>query len=144
MPERKLVNRSAAVEHLPGEGVAEKAEASAREVPASKGEAAPGSAPVKTAVQNPSTHAEPSHTDAAAEKPARFVVQAGAFAENAAAKEVRAKLDKLGFKTFVQTTETSDGKRIRVRVGPFSSREEADKVQARIKAAGVSAAVLTL
>jgi DedD protein len=79
----------------------------------------------------------------AADKP-RFVVQAGAFADNAPAKEVRTKVEKLGLKTFVQTADTAEGKRIRVRVGPFNSREEADKVLARMKTAGVPAVVLAL
>jgi DedD protein len=143
MPERKPVNRSASVEQLPAESVAAMAEEPAREMPAPKAEALPASVPAKAAVQNPPAHPEPSRAEAAAEKSAKFVVQAGAFADIAAAKEVRAKVEKLGFKTFVQTTETSEGKRVRVRIGPFSSREEADKVLASVKAAGVSAAVLT-
>jgi DedD protein len=40
--------------------------------------------------------------------------------------------------------ETSEGKRIRVRVGPFASRAEADKAAARVKALGLPAAILTL
>ncbi len=80
----------------------------------------------------------------AAEKPSRFVVQAGAFADNASAKEVRGKVDKLGLKTFVETANTPEGKRIRVRVGPFNSKEEAEKAQARMKSGGVSAVVLNL
>ena len=53
-------------------------------------------------------------------------------------------LQKLGLKTYTQVAETSQGSRIRVRVGPFASREEADRAQARIKAAGSQAVVLTL
>lgn len=79
---------------------------------------------------------------ATADKPSRFVVQAGAFADNASAKEVRGKVDKLGLKTFVETANTAEGKRIRVRVGPFNSKEEAEKILARMKAGGVSAVVL--
>ncbi len=91
------------------------------------------------------SHAEPSsRAEAAEDKAPRFIVQAGAFSENSAAREVRGKVEKLGLKTFVQVAETSDGKRIRVRVGPFGSRDEAEKVLARVKAAGISAAVLTL
>lgn len=146
MPERKPVNRSATVGQLPPESVAAMVEEPAREIPVPKAVAVPASAPspAKAAVLNPPAHIEPSHAEAGAEKSVKFVVQAGAFAELAAAKEARAKVEKLGFKTFVQTTETSEGKRVRVRIGPFSSREEADKVQARLKAAGLSAAVLSL
>lgn len=79
-----------------------------------------------------------------AEGSARYVVQVGAFAESAAAREVRLKMEKLGLKTYTQVAETSAGKRIRVRLGPFVTRAEADKAQARAKEAGVAAVVLTL
>lgn len=74
----------------------------------------------------------------------RFVVQVGAFAEASAAREARGKVEKLGLKTYTQVVETGSGPRTRVRVGPFASREEADKASARLKSAGLSAAVLTL
>lgn len=88
---------------------------------------------------------KPSETDKdTAKKEGRFVVQVGAFTENAAAHEVRLKVEKLGLKTYAQGTETAQGHRIRVRAGPFSTRDEAEKAQAKIKASGVSAVVLPL
>jgi len=80
----------------------------------------------------------------AAKKEGRFVVQVGAFTENAAAHEMRLKVEKLGLKTYAQVADTAQGHRIRVRVGPFASRDEAEKAQAKIKAAGEQAVVLTL
>lgn len=77
-------------------------------------------------------------------KDGRFVVQVGAFADTAAARETRQKVEKLGLKTYTQVAETSQGSRIRVRVGPFASREEAERAQSKIKAAGSNAVVLTL
>ena len=74
----------------------------------------------------------------------RFVVQVGAFAEVTAAREARQKVEKLGLKTYTQVVETSAGKRIRVRVGPFGSRGEADKAADKIKSAGLPSAVYTL
>ncbi|MEO8154964.1 MAG: SPOR domain-containing protein [Rhizobacter sp.] len=74
----------------------------------------------------------------------RFVVQVGAFAEVTAAREARQKVEKLGLKTYTQVVETSGGKRIRVRVGPFGSRGEADKAADKIKSAGLPSAVYTL
>lgn len=74
----------------------------------------------------------------------RFVVQVGAFGEVAAAREVRQKVEKLGLKTYTQVVETSAGKRIRVRVGPFNEREEAEKAVAKLRQAGMSPALLTL
>ena len=74
----------------------------------------------------------------------RFVVQVGAFAEVTAAREARQKVEKLGLKTYTQVVETSGGKRIRVRVGPFASRGEADRAADKIKSAGLPSAVYTL
>lgn len=74
----------------------------------------------------------------------RFVVQVGAFAEAAKAREVRSKLERAGVKTYVHVAETKDGPRIRVRVGPFTSRAEADRAVQKIKGLDLPAAVLTL
>jgi DedD protein len=74
----------------------------------------------------------------------RFVVQVGAFADAEAARGVRQRVEKLGLKTYTQVAQTSGGSRIRVRVGPFASRDEADAALARAKAAGIDAVVLTL
>lgn len=74
----------------------------------------------------------------------RFVVQVGAFSEESKAREVRAKLDKAGLKTYTHVADTKEGKRIRVRVGPFASRDEADKAASKIKQLQLQPAVLTL
>jgi DedD protein len=75
---------------------------------------------------------------------ARVVVQVGAFADAGKLAEVRHKLEKLGLKTYTQVVEVEGSKRTRVRVGPFDNRAEADKAAARIRAAGLPAAILTL
>ncbi len=80
----------------------------------------------------------------AAERVARFVVQVGAFTDPAAVRDVRAKMEKLGLKTYTQVADTTAGRRTRVRLGPFDSRAEADNVRARAKKVGVAAVVLTL
>ena len=74
----------------------------------------------------------------------RFVVQVGAFSEPNSARDARARVEKLGLKAYTQVVETSGGKRIRVRVGPYGDRVEAEKAAAQIKQAGLSSAVLTL
>lgn len=89
----------------------------------------------------PAPAAAAAATPAAAE---RLVVQVGAFAEEAGARAVRQKLEGAGLKTYTHVAQTADGKRIRVRVGPFETRADADKAAARVKALGLPAAVLTL
>ena len=86
--------------------------------------------------------------DTAASAPAasdeRMVVQVGAFSDATKAREVRLKLEKAGLKTYTQVAETATGKRIRVRVGPFGSKAEAEKAASKIKSLDLPAAVLTL
>lgn len=74
----------------------------------------------------------------------RFVVQVGAFADDDKAREVRQKLEKAGLKTYTHVADTKDGKRTRVRVGPFSTKADADKAAERIKGLELPAAILTL
>ena len=74
----------------------------------------------------------------------RFVVQVGAFADAEAARETRLKVEKLGLKTYTQVAQTPSGSRIRVRVGPFASRGEADAALAKAKTAGLAAVVFAL
>ncbi len=81
---------------------------------------------------------------APAPKEGRFVVQVGAFADAARAQEVRLKLERAGLKTYTHVAETKDGKRIRVRVGPFAVRAEAEKSAEKIKKLNLPAALLTL
>ena len=75
---------------------------------------------------------------------ARVVVQVGAFAEQARAQEVRNKLERAGLKTYTHVAETAEGKRIRVRLGPYDSRTDAEKAASKVKALGLPAAILPL
>lgn len=74
----------------------------------------------------------------------RFVVQIGAFAEVTSAREARMKVEGMGLKTYTQVIESATGRRIRVRVGPYASKAEAEKAASRIKSGGLQAAVLLL
>lgn len=74
----------------------------------------------------------------------RFIVQVGAFADADKAREVRQKLERSGLKTYTQVVDTKDGKRTRVRVGPFVNKAEAEKAAGRIKSLDLSASILTL
>mgnify|MGYP000662133485 CR=1 FL=1 len=92
-----------------------------------------------------STHAQ----EAPAPKPAasdsgRFIVQVGAFADAAKAKETRLKVERAGLTTYIHVAETPEGKRTRVRVGPFSNRADAEKAAAKIRGLDLPAAILTL
>jgi len=119
--------------------------------------AAPSAALATTAPSHAGTTAAPSSSSGqvaaallagkspdAATEAGRFVVQIGAFADDAKMHEARAKVEKLGLKTYTQAVDTPSGKRVRVRVGPYPTKAEADKAAARIKSDGLPAAVLAL
>lgn len=74
----------------------------------------------------------------------RFVVQVGAFSDAVKAHEARVKLEKAGMKTYTQVVNPKEGKRIRVRVGPFESKGDADKTADKIRKLELPASVLEL
>ncbi|HYW58116.1 MAG TPA: SPOR domain-containing protein [Polaromonas sp.] len=124
-----------------------KAEAKAEPKPESKVDPKPEP---KAVAKVPSANDEAGRAKALLEgKPApeaegRHVVQVGAFSDADKAKEVRQKLEKAGLKTYTQVADTKDGKRIRVRVGPFATKADADKAASKIKGLDLPAAILTL
>jgi DedD protein len=71
-------------------------------------------------------------------------VQVGAYLNASDVAEARQKVEKLGFKTFTQVVDSSTGRRTRVRIGPFNSREEAERTAERLKGTGLPVAVLVL
>ncbi len=74
----------------------------------------------------------------------RYVVQVGAFSDVIKAREARIKLESAGLKTYTQVVTPKEGKRIRVRVGPFENKAEADKAAAKVKKLDLPAAILEL
>lgn len=63
----------------------------------------------------------------------RVVIQVGAFSDPAKVRDVRSKLERAGVTTYTQVVERDGKSTIRIRVGPYETREEADKVAARIR-----------
>ncbi len=108
----------------------------------SDGKAADDAARARALLEGKSA-ADTQHAPAAADS-ARFIVQVGAFSDATKARDARLKLEKAGLKTYTQVIETGDGKRIRVRVGPFAGKAEADKAASRIKSLDLPASILTL
>ncbi|MBC7702311.1 SPOR domain-containing protein [Aquabacterium sp.] len=80
-------------------------------------------------------------SDAAA---TRYVVQIGAFSDVPTAREVRLKAERAGVKTYTQEVTVNGGKKIRVRVGPYANKAEADKAVDTLRKAGMTSALLTL
>jgi DedD protein len=72
----------------------------------------------------------------AADKDMRWVVQLGAYHDQANIKALRAKVKELGYASYTEDVETSHGTRTRVRAGPFANRDAALKAQQRLKKIG--------
>jgi DedD protein len=97
------------------------------------------------AISNPASAASASATPAsAAASQERYIVQFGAYADANKARESRLKVEATGLKTYAQMVETKEGKRYRVRVGPFATKAEADKAAEQIKKLDLPVAILTL
>lgn len=85
---------------------------------------------------------EPAKT--AAPAALRYTVQVGAFADAQKVREARATLEKAGIRTYTQVVVTPDGKRTRVRAGPWEDKAEAEKTAEKIKKLNLAATVLAL
>jgi DedD protein len=62
-----------------------------------------------------------------------FVVQLGAFSNATNAKALQKKLQDNKFKAYTELVKNAGGDRTRVRVGPYASREDAEKARDRLK-----------
>lgn len=82
--------------------------------------------------------------DNAREKPRKYVLQVAAVNSKAKAEELQNRLKQSGIKAYSQKITTRDGDRFRVRVGPFASREEAERMHERVKKTGLNGSVLSL
>ena len=71
-------------------------------------------------------------------KSGRFVVQVAALATQDKVDELQGKLKSAGIASFTQKVSTDGGSRTRIRVGPFSSKEEADRVRAKLSKIGLA------
>lgn len=120
----------------------DKAAAKPAEKSAAKGPDKAPDKPTKTAVKPPEKAADKKPEPKAGD--ARYVVQFGAFADANAAREARQKAERMGLKTYAQQVDTPQGKRIRVRLGPFADKAEADKALATLRKGGLNGNVLTL
>jgi len=131
-----------------------KAEPKSETKPSIRPDAKPAAAkPAAATAAQPEQRAEAKAPAKVAEKPAaaksaesaraaallndeHWVIQLGAYNDPANVKSLQGKVKELGFPTFTEKVDTPLGARIRVRCGPFASREAAEKAQARLKKIG--------
>lgn len=68
-----------------------------------------------------------------------WVIPMGTFASAENVKQLQVKLGAAGVKSSTETIKTAAGERIRVRVGPFKTRAEAETARQALVAAGMDA-----
>jgi DedD protein len=78
----------------------------------------------------------------AEKKSGKFVIQVAALATKEKVNELQNKLKDAGIKSYTQKVATDSGDRIRIRVGPFASKDEADKARAKIVKLGLSGTIV--
>ncbi len=76
-----------------------------------------------------------------AAKSGEYLVLIGAFSNEANVKTLKAKLGEQGIKTFSEPLDTPQGKKTRLRAGPFPNREAAAKALEKMQHIGVSGVV---
>ncbi len=96
-------------------------------------------------VEKPVEHKSDSKTESRTEKPVAatgvFVVQLGAFSDPAKARQQQQSLTSNGINTYTENLHTAKGEVIRVRVGPFSARGEAEEMREKLKKLGLDGVV---
>lgn len=77
----------------------------------------------------------------AAKAAGEYLVLIGAFTSEANVKNLKSKLAEQGIKVYSEPLDTPQGRKTRVRAGPFASREAAEKALAKMQKIGVSGVV---
>jgi DedD protein len=111
------------------------AEASVKAAPAPTKAA---EAPAKTA-EAPAKTAEAPARIAAPARPAAgesFIVPLGAFSNPVNAKQVQTKVGAAGYKSYSEKLKGAKGEQLRVRAGPFATREAAEQAREKLKSLG--------
>ncbi|OQA32265.1 MAG: cell division protein DedD [Betaproteobacteria bacterium ADurb.Bin341] len=68
----------------------------------------------------------------------QYVILIGAFADPANVKNLQTKLSQLGIKVYTEPLDSPQGKKTRVRAGPFPTREAGEKALEKMKRIGVN------
>jgi len=66
-----------------------------------------------------------------------YMVPLGAFTNSENAKQVQDKAASAGFKSYTESVRLPQGEQTRVRAGPFTSRDAAEKARDRLKSLGL-------
>lgn len=71
----------------------------------------------------------------------QYVILIGAFANTGNVKVLQSKLGEMGIKVYTEPFDTPEGKKTRVRAGPFPNHEAAEKAAEKMKRIGVNGVI---
>ncbi len=126
---------------VPGDADRSKSAVSATSAASSSSQA---NAPA-TAIASPSsapTTATDSGKQSAPKPGGKYLIQVGAFSSDSSASAALERIQGAGLRGFTEKIKTDRGERIRVRAGPFSTREAAEQAREKLKATGLEAALI--
>ncbi|OIQ89914.1 cell division protein DedD [mine drainage metagenome] len=89
-----------------------------------------------TAAPTPAKAAAPADAKPKRVAAAQWILQLGAYEDQANVRLLLAKLKELGYPSYTEKVKTAQGPRTRVRGGPFATRRAAEKAQAQLKKIG--------
>jgi DedD protein len=134
--------RDGAAREAPAKEAAAK-EASAKEASAKEASAKEASAKEASAKEASAKEASAKGAAKPGAKEAKapvYIWQVGAFASEKGAAEQLERVRKVGLKGYTEKIKTPQGERIRVRVGPFATREAAEQARAKLRGIGIDPA----
>lgn len=99
-------------------------------------------APVVDNKSTPASKPIPIQSTAKSSSPT-YSVQIGVFSDAANVRQLEGKLKAQGLQPSTEKLQTAQGEKIRLRVGPFASRELAEEAMGKIKAASLSGMIIT-
>ena len=129
-------NETAATSTAPAASRVETASKNALPAAPRNERAATNTAPATSRAETASKNAAP-----AASREASFVVQLGAFSTPAKAARQSEKVASQNFSAYTEIVKSGKEEVTRVRVGPFATREEADKTREKLKNLGFEGVV---
>lgn len=109
-------------------------------VPVAKPEATPSQ---NAAAAQPVEVAKPAAPQKSVVAVTGHAVQIGVYSDAGNVKRIQEKLASMGYQSYTEKMDTQKGSMIRLRVGPFVERAEADKAMAVLKTAGLPGIVVS-
>lgn len=101
-------------------------------------------APASVVDSKPTTASKPTPVQPTAKLPSpTYSLQIGVFSDAANVRQLESKLKAQGLQPGTEKLQTAQGEKIRLRVGPFASRELAEEAMGKVKAAGLSGMIIT-